>query len=971
MPVRTPFRWMLPLALAAAAQLASPAAFGQATPPIELNLAGTWRFAMDRGDTGVTQQWFGKNLAGTDTIKLPGILQAQGYGDDISVDTLWVAALPRDMKWFNLPQYAPYTKPGNVKMPYLSQPPKHYLGVAWYQRDIEIPAAWAGQRVHLTLERPHWQTDAWIDDKKIGTQNSLVAPHEFEAGMLAAGKHTLSIRVDNRMIMVYRADGHSVSDALGAAWNGIAGKIELAATSPVFIDDVQVFPNLAKKSALVKIHIGNVSGKPGNGAVEILDSNGDGVAGDVAWTAAGADIEREIQLPNLPLWDEFHPNLITRRVNLQGVNAGGHRTVSFGLREISRNGKQLLLNGREINLRFTHSGGDFPLTGYPATDVASWEKIIQTCKDYGLNGFRFHSWCPPEAAFQAADELGFYIQPEAGMWNSFNPAMMQMLEAETQRMERAYGNHPSYIMLSPSNEPAGSYATLMPPWAEKWVASDPRRLYCGGTGRTGQSPAYSYTTSVSRGPNGWFGKDYGNIPGNVPVLGHEVGQWCVYPDFDIIKKFTGYLRPGNYEIWRDFAAMHGVLPNNKQLAWASGKLSAKCYKEEIEANLRTPGLSGLVLLDLHDYLGQGGALVGVLDTFWESKGIITGEEFRRFCAPVVPLARLRSNNYIYRTSDTFDIPVEIANYSDGPIANAAPYWKITDLAGKVLVQGALPGKDLPRGKNIPLGNVTTDLSKLAAPGEYKLVVGLTGTKIENDWNFWLYPAQLPAPAAGDVLVTSDWNAALARLGEGGKVAFTPANNMFIAPNSTTPENTCPPLSSRPIFWNRVMNNTGGSLSAGGYLGLLVDSKSPALAEFPTENFGDWQWSDIVANVRGINVENAPPQLQPIVQAIDDWNRGFKLGVVFECNVTVQGKTGKLLVSSVNLQGDTPSAAARQLQHSLLKYAAGDKFAPKVTLTTDQANALWPSTRPASFKSPAMPTFSTIPGFNPGDIVEPQ
>ena len=154
-------RHYLPFLLLAA--LAS-SAFAQAAP---LDLAGDWRFAMDRDDGGVKESWFSKPL--TDKIKLPGILQAQGFGDDISVDTPWVAALPRDMKWFNLPQYAPYAKPGNVKMPYLSQPPKHYLGVAWYQQDVDIPAAWANQHVHLTLERAHWGTTAWIDDKQIGT----------------------------------------------------------------------------------------------------------------------------------------------------------------------------------------------------------------------------------------------------------------------------------------------------------------------------------------------------------------------------------------------------------------------------------------------------------------------------------------------------------------------------------------------------------------------------------------------------------------------------------------------------------------------------------------------------------------------------------------------------------------------------------------------------------------------------------
>src|SRR5262249_30121713 len=178
-----------------------------------IDLAGQWRFAMDRTDAGVKEEWFTKDLA--DRINLPGILQSQGYGDEISIDTPWVAALPRDMRWYLLPQYKAYTEPGHVKVPYLSQPPKHYLGVAWYQRDIEIPNDWQDKCAHLFLERPRWETTVWVDDQKIGSNNSLVAPHEYVLGILAPGKHRLSIRADNRMNVVpgYRPDGHSVSDA--------------------------------------------------------------------------------------------------------------------------------------------------------------------------------------------------------------------------------------------------------------------------------------------------------------------------------------------------------------------------------------------------------------------------------------------------------------------------------------------------------------------------------------------------------------------------------------------------------------------------------------------------------------------------------------------------------------------------------------------------------------------------------------
>jgi hypothetical protein len=122
-------------------------------------------------------------------------------------------------------------------------------------------------------------------------------------------------------------------------------------------------------------------------------------------------------------------------LQLNGDSANDACSVTFGLREITHNDKDLLINGRPVNLRLTHDGGEFPITGYPAMDVASWKKIIQTCKDYGLNGIRFHSWCPPEAAFEAADEMGFYLQPECGLWADFgSPEMKQWLNDETARI---------------------------------------------------------------------------------------------------------------------------------------------------------------------------------------------------------------------------------------------------------------------------------------------------------------------------------------------------------------------------------------------------------------------------------------------------------------------------------------------------------------------------------------------------------
>jgi len=947
-----------------------------------LSLAGEWRFALDRTDTGVKETWFSRDLTATSTIRLPGILQTQGYGDDIAAETAFVAALPRDMAWYKLPQYAAYTKPGRVEVPYLSQPVKHYLGVAWYQREIEIPAGWSGKRVGLTLERTRWQTTVYLDEKEMGTCHSLVAPHNFELGLLADGKHRLSIRIDNRMILPYRPDGHSVSDGEGGTWNGIVGRIELTATSPVWIEDAQVFPNVGEKTAQIRVKIGNASGKAGSGTLAV-----GATSVPVSWDVSGGEGTIDLSLPNAIAWSEFTPVLQHLTVKLTGTSANDRRDVTFGLREIKADGKNILLNGELFQFRATHDGGGFPLTGYPATDIATWKRIIGICKTWGLNGIRFHSWCPPDAAFTAGDELGFYFQPECGMWNSFDTdgKMLAVLNDETARLLKAYGNHPSLVMLNATNEPAGHYAEQLPGWDKRWHDADPRRLYSDGTGRFAPppgGPGHAYAadflvTPGARGPRGWFGADYEGVlqnmvhDANIPCIGHEVGQWCAYPDFDVIAKFSGdrrsysafpegkgsghtpYMVPGNYRIWRDSASEHHLVAKNKELAHASGRFQVACYKEEIEASLRTPSYSGYELLDLHDYLGQGGALMGLLDAFWEPKSYVGPAEFRQYCNETVPLARLKYR--VYTTADTLKSDAEVAHYGGGPLSNASSQWQIVNMAGKVVAGGDWAARAIPRGKNIPLGSISADLSGLRAPAQYKLVVDLSGaTAFRNEWNFWVYPAKVGDAVPPDVLVTTSWSEAEARLATGGKVLFHPLAKDL--------DSTNPKISTVPIFWNRLMNPNGAWM-----LGLLNDVKHPALAGFPTEANCDWQWIDLLADTHSLNLDELPPTLEPIVQPIDDWNRNFKFGLIYECGVG----GGKLLVCSIDLNAGRPGAPS--LRRSILDYMASAAFRPKTDIAAADLRKQWVSQRPGyvdpGANQPVVPSSPDL--VDPGQIRRPQ
>lgn len=906
--------------------------FGRDVPDEALSLAGRWRVLLDRDDVGLTSGWQAGPLAEDATLMLPGSLQGQGFGDEITTKTPWVLSL-YDRSYHLRRDYRAYTQAGNVKVPFICQPPRHYLGAAWLQREWMVPETWRGKHLWLKLERPRWKTTVWVDGKELGSAMSLVAPHEYEVGELSPGSHSITVRIDNRMLMPYRPDAHSVSDSLGSSWSGIAGALEVRARPRVWLERVELFPDVAARRLILKGKIGNRSKKAGGGLVRMTIQLGGGVAlpslkaeRQIAWEADGGTWAADIALgQEARLWDEYEPVLHTVDMTLDADGVQDHWSGRFGLRDFRASGTDFTINGRKVHLRGTHHGGDFPLTGYPSTDPAYWRWLFGVCRKWGLNHVRFHSFCPPEAAFDAADDLGIYLQPEAGMWNEISPGtpMEKMMYEETDRMLRAYGNHPSFVLFSPSNEPKGRWKEALPRWVKHYSAADPRRLYTTGTGwslidEPGPVVGADFLAvhriglNMLRGKTAWFGRDYArSLRGvNVPVASHELGQWCAYPDFSVISKFNGYLRPGNYEIFRDSAAANGVLERNREFALASGKYQLACYKEDIEANLRTPGLGGFQLLDLHDYVGQGTALVGVLDPFWEEKGYVSAREWRRFCSETVPLARMERR--VLTQEETLECSVEVAHWGRVPLENARATWRISDSSGKVLSRGEFSPKRVPLGAGTQLGRIVAPLSAITAPASCRFSVKIEGTEAENDWNFWVYPKKDTQAEGQGAQVTRSMSGALEALRRGERVVYVP--------RPADLSWSSPPLDGEPIFWNRLMSPGWGRM-----LGLWCDSKHPALARFPTESHCDWQWTEIVRGARAINLEGLPGTLAPIVQAIDDWNRNWKLGLIFEARVGA----GRLLVCSIDIVRELESRpVARQLRASLLAYANSEAFDPQ-------------------------------------------
>lgn len=897
------------------------------------NLAGTWQFALDRDDVGVSERWFGRELG--QTIALPGILQAQGYGDEVTAETQWVGDII-DRSYFTDDRYAPYREPDNIKYPCWLQPDKYYMGAAWYQREVELPAAWAGQRVTLFLERAHWETRVWLDETEVGSDLSLSTPHVYELGThLTPGRHRLTIRVDNRMLINVGPNAHSMSDHTQGNWNGVVGRLELQAGCPVWLENVQVWPNAADKRPLIALTLHNRTPRPASGTLTLQASTPGHAPAPLTLAVDiprhGATIHVEYPLgEEALLWDEFSPALYQLECQLTTAAGTAVCTTTFGLRDVATRGTQLTVNGRSIFLRGTLECCIFPRTGYPPTDVAEWQRIIRVCQSYGLNHLRFHSWCPPEAAFIAADEMGFYYQVECASWANQGATigdgqpLDRWLYAEAERIIAAYGNHPSFLLMAYGNEPSGQMEPFLSNWLRYWRGHDPRRVHTGGAGwpiltENGYENSFlpriqlwgaELNSRINALPpetttdyRDWVAK------WDRPIISHEIGQWCVYPDFDEIEKYTGHLKAKNFEIFRDFLQANHMGDQARDFLLASGKLQTLCYKEEIESALRTPGFGGFQLLDLHDFPGQGTALVGVVDPFWEPKPYVAPAAFHRFCGATVPLARLGKR--VWQVGERLTAVLDIAHYGPRDWHGAEVVWRLEGEA--IIAHGTLPAQTLPTGTVTQAGLIEVDLSGLAAPQKLRLVVGIAGSDVENDWELWLFAPALPEIAAPDLHICHALDeAALAHLAQGG-------NALLLADPATVHAPSV--LGFSTVFWNTSW--TRGQ--APHTLGILCDPTHPVFAHFPTEYHSNWQWWELVHGAQAMVLNGLPPEIRPLVQPIDTWFEARRLGLLFEARVN----GGRLMVCTMDLVTDLDNrAVARQFRHSLLRYVASGAFAPE-------------------------------------------
>lgn len=829
-----------------------------------------------------------------------------------------------------------------------------YEGAVYLSRRIAVRVP-EGKRVFLEAERARC-LELFVDGRRIPdfTEPSISTPHIFEITDCLTGDNELTLVSDNSYPglphdeIVYSS---AATDETQTNWNGVVGRLCLRTENSVFCQAVSVYPE--GRTLTVKVEIS--AAEPYKGEISLHSDALKSPAVRKVSVEKGITtvlFERLSAAEDVKLWDEYEGNLYEMTARLGGDE---EKTVTFGIRDFGDDGNgRLALNGRTIFLRSEANCAVFPETGYPPVTVEEWLDILEVYRSYGINCVRFHSHCPPEAAFAAADRMGMMMQPELSHWNPENAfeseESFHYFRQELRQVVKYLANHPSFVMLSFGNElHSGELGhERMRQLLKEVREQDPTRLYAEGSNvhygncepeaDSGFYTTQSYFGEALRGTSascdaenprlpGYINNEYPNAGTNYgrsmekiravyggPVFSFEVGQYEVLPDFDELKEFCGVTDPANLRLVQERAEKLGLSRSWKRYVEATGELARIAYREEIEAAMRTEALSGISLLGLQDFPGQGTALVGMVNSHLQPKPFPFGkpEAFRVFFRDRLPLVMLPK--YTYETWEVLTADVVMANYGKGDVTAPAEY----ELTGTdEVISGLLPPVVCLQGRNTVAGTLRIPLETIKKPSRLDLTVRIGDCA--NTYPVWVYPPVTPVcPASVYETKTFDQKAREVLLA-GGRVYLTPPSARENLPASIQTQFTTD-------FWS-----VGTFPAQEGGMGQLIDTDHPVFDDFPTEFHTNWQWWPMAVQRAMI----LPKPFKAVVTEMDSYAYMRPMAQLLECRCG----NGVLMISSMGLQDLQQYPEARALLSSLYRYMESEAFRPDQEMTFDVVGAL--------------------------------
>lgn len=862
-----------------------------------LDLSGEWSYETDLRNKGIVNKFYNKDLKNKG-FSIPGSTCDNGIGK----------------------QYLSKTKEEDLRC---LRERYEYIGPFWIQRKIYIPPSFCGKNLTMVMERVNMTSMLWIDGKQVGRKVvSLSVPHRYNiTDSVSVGIHTITIRLDNTDIYNIQQFSSGYSRDTQGMWCGIIGKVFIEAKEKAYVKSLSVFFK-EDKSIKIKTTVYSPSLEPNtfkNAVItlNITDKNGTKLQPKEYRLKIRNSCEifyLDYEFSNkIYYWDEFEPNLYKIEAELLYDNKYQSSFVSdFGIRSIYTVKNRLFINNKPVSLRGTLDCGIYPITGYPPTSESAWENVFKTIKNYGLNHIRFHCWCPPKAAFEAADKIGIYIMAEMPAWINHDISPIEFGEDtahqifylhEAMSILSEYGNHPSFIMFSNGNELLGNFEVLEN-ITTQLKAIDNRRLYTLTSNfERNITPADDFICAVAAAGKRIRMQVFYDIISEhtkmnyqqaidqtpVPVISFEIGQYCIYPDVDSVNDYTGNMVPINFQAIKADMINRKIYHKLRKYVYASGVFACLLYKEEIECALRTKNMGGFQILGLTDYTGQGTATVGLLDVFWKSKGIIPADKFRMFCSDFVPL--LKANRIFYNT-ENFEAEFDVYDFTKAQCKDYSFLIKIYDKETCIY-------ENITNDKNISI-----PLDFINKPS--MLRVELEVNNHINSWTIFVYPDY---NLKCNIPILKGTSKKLKELIEKGGKAIV------IGDRLKKPI----PGQFRPAFWSPVFFKTDRSC------GFFCDSKHPVFEEFPTESTANFQWKEPVNNCINADISNLPDNFKTIIENVPNFWDNTPASPMFEC----RAGEAEIFFCGFDLHGDDKSS--KQLRNSIFKYVNSKNFNPDQTI----------------------------------------
>ena len=834
-----------------------------------------------------------------------------------------------------------------------------FEGRAVFQKKVylKIPK---GKRVFLEMERTR-QIQLFLSDNEIlpYEEPSVSSPCSFELTGLQEGEYECRLVSDNRY-QKWDPKGirmsSSASDECQTNWNGILGYLRMTERETVFLSSICVYPKAREMTLTVEINVD--AGEAFEGAVLIQS---EALVETYRQKLCLQPGKHKLSLDGLclkeqvKLWDEYDGNLYHLTVFLGSTE---RKEVTFGVRDFHDNGKgRLALNERTIFLRCEANCGIFPEEGHPPMSEERWTEILKNYKAYGVNCVRFHSWCPPEEAFVAADKLGMLMQPELSCWDPVNAFGTEESYAYYQRELRGVlqmlANHPSFVMLTFGNElkteeQGRERLHRLLKLAKK---IDKTRLYAIGSnvsyGQEGCDEDSDFYTSQrmkdvclrgtysgmdfeETGLSGYINRQYPGSAHNYdaamkeirktyqkPVFSFEVGQYEVLPDYREIDTFCGVTQPDNLLLARERTETRGLRDIWDSYVEATGELALLSYREEVEAAMRTKELSGISLLGLQDFPGQGTALVGMMNSHLIPKSFpfAKPERFAAFFRDQLPLMQME--RYAYETTEILEAEIRVANFGKNDLKGLLTYR----LTGEGFEKNGNLGEYLcPQGEITNAGPLKINLAECGLKTAKHLKLTVEINKVSNTYPIWVYPPVTPMLSAGVYETRQLDQCAREVLKEGGKVYLSPDSTPEMLPHSIQAQFTTD-------FWT-----VGTFTKQEGGMGQYIDVHHPIFRNFPTDSHSDWQWWCIAVQRAVI----LPRRIETIIAEIDSFVTMRYMAKLFECKCG----GGKLLFSSMGLHNLQQYPQARALLQEIYSYMDSEEFAPRQEMSLEEIEGLY-------------------------------